>query len=315
MTHASKVEIDHITKRYGAFVAVDDLTLAVPEGTVFGLLGPNGAGKTTTIRMILNIFRPEAGEIRIDGAPVDDSVRRAVGYLPEERGLYKKMRVGEQLEYLARLRGLGADESRTRSRSYLERIGLADWAGRKVEDLSKGMQQKVQFCAALIHEPTLVILDEPFSGLDPINSQLLIDWMADLSRDGVTIILSAHQMETVERLCKSIALINHGRVLVSGDLREIKRRHGGSRVRLEMADGVEFTPSGREVRTARQVEHHWEIELAEDSDGSELLREALTQGAVTRFERVVPTLQELFVQFVEASAGGTGNGGRANHGR
>lgn len=315
MTHASKVEIDHVTKRFGAFVAVDDLTLNVPEGTVFGLLGPNGAGKTTTIRMILNIFRPEAGEIRIDGAPVNDSVRRAVGYLPEERGLYKKMRVGEQLEYLARLRGLDKTQARTRSKSYLERIGLADWAGRKVEDLSKGMQQKVQFCAALIHEPTLVILDEPFSGLDPINSQLLIDWMAELSRDGVTIILSAHQMETVERLCKSIALINHGRLLVSGDLREIKRRHGGSRVRLEMADGVEFTPSGREVREARQVEHHWEIELAEGADGSELLREAMRHGAVTRFERVVPTLQELFVQFVEASARGTGNGGAANHER
>lgn len=299
----SRVEIDHVTKRFGAFTAVDDLSLVIPSGSVYGLLGPNGAGKTTTIRLILNIFFPDSGEVRIDGKPVDDSVKHMIGYLPEERGLYKKMKVGDQLEYLGRLKGLSAAVARRRAKEFLERLHLGEWAKKKVEDLSKGMAQKIQFAAALLHDPSFVILDEPFSGLDPLNVQLLLDWMEELHRRGVTIVFSTHQMETVEKLCESIALINRGKILVEGNLKEIKARFGNSKVRLEVEDGVEYAPRGPSVISAELKAGIWEVLLADGDDGQSLLQDAMKAGRVHKFERMAPSLQELFVRLVQEARG------------
>lgn len=294
----SQVDIDRVTKRFGAFTAVDDLSITIPSGSLFGLLGPNGAGKTTTIRMMLKIFYPDEGQILFDGRPLDEREKARMGYLPEERGLYKKMRVAEQLEYLGRLKGLDGPTARKRSREFLERLHLADWSRKKVEELSKGMAQKIQFAAALIHDPSFVVLDEPFSGLDPINAQLLLDWMDELHRRGVTIVFSTHQMETVERLCEQIALINRGRVLVEGKLAEVKKRFGLSKVRLQIEASNGYEPRVDGVVQAEQRSGVWEIELRDGDDGQRLLGEAMQHGRVVKFERVEPTLQELFVRLV-----------------
>lgn len=293
------LQLQSVTKRFGSFTAVDQLSLGVLQGGVFGLLGPNGAGKTTTIRMIMGIFDADHGEILLDGRPLTTESRSRIGYLPEERGLYKKMPVADHLEYLGRLRGLSPRDARQKSAQFLERVGLGDWSRRRVEDLSKGMAQKVQFCAALLHEPSLVILDEPFSGLDPLNRQLLMDWLNELQANGVTIVLSSHQMETVENLCDSIALINRGRVLIDGNLRAIKERFGESRVRLRMEGEVDPIPGAPGVAHAlRRDDGDWDVELQPHADTQALLAHFMTVGPVARFERHQPTLQELFVTLV-----------------
>lgn len=297
----SQIELDHVLKRFGSFTAVDRLSVTIPEGSVFGLLGPNGAGKTTTIRMIMRIYSPDAGEIRFDGKPLKSAHKERIGYLPEERGLYKKMKVGEHLEYLGRLKGLTIADARDRTGRYLDRLELGEWRERKVEELSKGMQQKVQFAAALINEPSLVILDEPFSGLDPINVQLLIDWIGEMKREGRTIIFSAHQLDAVEKLCESIALIHHGKLLIEGNLGEIKARYHDNLYRLEFEGNNGFTPAGRGIVAARRKNGAWIIQLEPDDDGRGMLRKAITEGPVKKFERIEPTLQELFVRLVTES--------------
>ncbi len=220
------LELAGLRKTFGDFVAVDDVSLAVPAGTIFGLLGPNGAGKTTTIRMIMDILAPDAGEIRLFGRPRTRGDLERIGYLPEERGLYRKMTVADHLAFLGELRGLSRRDATARAGNWLERLDIADRAQRKVEELSKGLQQKVQIAGTLIHEPELVILDEPFSGLDPINQSLFKDLLAEYKRQGRTILFSTHVMEQAEKLCDAIGLISRGRVVLSGELAEIKRRRG-----------------------------------------------------------------------------------------
>lgn len=294
----SEIALEGLVKRYGDRVAVDGLNLRIAGGTVFGLLGPNGAGKTSTIRMMMNIYRPDAGRILFDGRPLGEEAKRRLGYLPEERGLYKRLRVGEHLEYLGRLKGLSRGEARMRTVEFLERLDLASRARSRVEDLSKGMQQKVQFAAALIHRPSVVILDEPFSGLDPVNVQLLINWMKELQQQGVTIVFSTHQMETVERLCDSIALIYRGRLLLEGPLSAIKARESGDLYRLQFEPGDSFIPAAHGIVAAMRREGAWVIQLQPEKDGDWLIRRAQQAGRIRKFERIEPTLHELFISAV-----------------
>jgi ABC-2 type transport system ATP-binding protein len=294
----SEITLDQVHKRFGSHVAVRDLSLTLPAGRIFGLLGPNGAGKTTTIRMMMNIYRPDSGEIRFDGRPLGDEARRKLGYLPEERGLYKRLRVAEHLEYLGRLKGLTADVARSRTAGFLKRLELDTRAGSRVEDLSKGMQQKVQFAAALLHEPSVVILDEPFSGLDPVNVQLLIDWMMELKGQGVTIVFSTHQMETVERLCESIALIYRGELLLQGTVAEVKARHAENLFRLQFEAGDAFIPAAKGIVAAMRRDGAWIIQLHPEKDGDWLIRRAQQSGRIRRFERIEPSLHDLFIEAV-----------------
>ncbi|HEX8106431.1 MAG TPA: ATP-binding cassette domain-containing protein, partial [Kofleriaceae bacterium] len=229
MSHALVVR--GLVKRFGNHVAVDDISFEVPRGVVYGILGPNGAGKSTTLRMINDIFAPDAGEIVVlDGLPPGHAAAQHIGYLPEERGLYPKMKVADMIEFIGELRGLARGEARRRTERWLDRLGLAQWAGNKIQDLSKGMQQKVQFATALIHEPELVILDEPWSGLDPINAEVLREVVEDIRRNGRTVLFSTHQMEQAEKLVDHICIIARGRKLLDGSLADIQRR--------EAADGI-----------------------------------------------------------------------------
>ena len=221
---SAHLELEHVRKTYGQVVAVDDVSLAVPRGTICGLLGPNGAGKTTTIRVIMRITLPDRGAVRLDGVAIDDDLRERIGYLPEERGLYRKMRAADHLTFLGEVRGLPRPEAKKRAEQWLERLGLADKARRRVEELSRGMQQKVQFAGAVIHDPELVILDEPFSGLDPIATRMLKDEVAAMRERGTTVLFSTHVLPQAEELCDHLCLINRGRVILQGSLAEIQAR-------------------------------------------------------------------------------------------
>ncbi|MCB9138125.1 MAG: ATP-binding cassette domain-containing protein [Caldilineaceae bacterium] len=231
------LEVDHLRKTYGDFVAVDDLTFRVQSGEIFGLLGPNGAGKTTTIRMIMDIFIPDAGTVSVLGA-TPRQARLRVGYLPEERGLYRDLKVKETLVYLAQLKGMDKDAATRSAEAWLDRVGLADWADKRVKDLSRGMQQKAQFASAVVHEPDLLILDEPFQGLDPVNVELVKTLMRELQAEGRTIVLSAHQMNLVEEMCDRILLINRGEGVLYGELAAIKRDYAPNAVRISGEEDV-----------------------------------------------------------------------------
>src|SRR5581483_142637 len=220
------VELRGVTKRYDDFVAVDHLSFEIREGSVFGMLGPNGAGKTSTIRMMMGITLPDEGEVLCFGKPFERSQLEKIGYMPEERGLYKKMKVLEHLVFLGQLKGLSESGARRRSLDWATRLEIADWADKKVEELSKGMQQKIQFIATLLHDPPLIIMDEPFSGLDPANAVQLKDVLIGLKKIGKTILFSTHRMDTVERLCDTICLVDHGRAVLMGDLKQVKASYG-----------------------------------------------------------------------------------------
>ncbi|MEM6784167.1 MAG: ATP-binding cassette domain-containing protein, partial [Bacteroidota bacterium] len=226
------LHVDHVVKRYGSFTAVDGVSFKAERGRIFGLLGPNGAGKTSTIRMITHITVPDAGTVTLSGQPVGPASQRRMGYLPEERGLYKKMKVGEQLVYLAQLKGMGRADAERTTRDWLGRLGLADQWGAEVEALSKGMQQKVQFVATIAHAPDLLILDEPFSGLDPINADLLRDIIQELRAAGRIILFASHRLEQVEKLCDDVCLIARGRVVLAGALGDVKRQFGSNALTL-----------------------------------------------------------------------------------
>ena len=306
------VLIRGVAKRYERHVAVDGLSLTVPRGTVYGLLGPNGAGKTTTIRMILNIIAPDEGEIAVLGRPVATSdVTDRIGYLPEERGLYKKMQVRQVLRFLAELKGVPARVADGRIDAWLERLGLVseakDWGNAKVDELSRGMQQKVQFIGALVHEPELVILDEPFSGLDPINAQALKDTVVELRGSGRTVIFSTHLMENAERMCDAVCIISNGIKVLDGAVADVKAEYGNQRVAVVL-DGRAGTgepavladPSV--VRTSSGHGRLREIELAPGADPQTLLRRLVGEGAsVERFELVRPSLHEIFLDKVGAA--------------
>ena len=297
--------LDHVTKRFADHTAVDDLSLAVPTGVIYGLLGPNGAGKTTTIRMMLDIILPDTGRVQLfggTGTARDHSAR--IGYLPEERGLYRRMRVLDVLVFLAEMKGVDRRRARTRALAWLERLGLGEWQARRVDDLSKGMQQKIQFISTLLHDPTLVILDEPFAGLDPVNAQILKDIVLELRNGGVTVLLSTHVMEQAERLCDQLCIIARGRKLVDGTLAEIKRTHGGQHLTIGFdgragAAAVQLFADQRLVRKVDDYGQYAELELASGADPQELLR-ALVQSGVrlSRFELMEPSLHKIFIDLV-----------------
>ncbi|HEX9563474.1 MAG TPA: ATP-binding cassette domain-containing protein [Gemmatimonadaceae bacterium] len=314
------VDIQSVVKRYAGHTAVRNVTWQVPRGTVYGLLGPNGAGKTTIIRMLLNIIVPDEGRITLFGMPNKSrGLTDRIGYLPEERGLYRKMQVRRLLRFLAELKGVSRRVADGRIDHWLERLALRtpdkDWGTAKVDDLSRGMQQKVQFIGTLLHDPELVVLDEPFSGLDPINAQALKDTVVDLRRAGKTVIFSTHLMDNAERLCDAVCIIARGEVVLDGPLAEVKARHGGRHVAvaLESGDGIgEILEDRRLVRRVDDSNRYFEVELADDADPQELLRRIVASGAaVQRFELVQPSLHQIFLERVGAQGieeGMTGQG-------
>jgi ABC-2 type transport system ATP-binding protein len=302
------IELRNVTKRFNEFVAVRDLSFEVRQGTIFGLLGPNGAGKTTSIRMIVNIFAPDEGEISVLGEHLSPRLQQRIGYLPEERGLYKKMTVGDQLLFFASLKGLNSREASRRIDPWLERMELSDWKHKKPTDLSKGMQQKVQFIATAIHEPDILILDEPFSGLDPVSTGTLKSIILEQKEKGRTIIFSTHQMEQVEQMCDDICLINHSTKVLGGELREVKRRFGKNTVILDYQGPDSFLDSEL-VKHVNRFPNYSEIMLTDGADSQEILRRAIAAGAqVNRFELVEPSLNQIFIESVTGKNGqSTGN--------
>jgi len=296
------LRLEGVTKRFGEFTAVDGLSLTVSPGRIFGLLGPNGAGKTTTIRMIVGITRPDEGTVELFGRPVTPELQGRIGYLPEERGLYKRMRVGDQLKFFAELKGFSgraADEALDR---WFEKVKLSDWKRRKASELSKGMQQKIQFIAAVLHDPDLLILDEPFSGLDPVNVELLKDLVLELKSAGKTIIFSTHQMEVAERICDDICLVNRSRKILSGSIREVKSGFGRNAVALRFEGGDGVLEDASLVASVKRHSDHAEALLAPGADAQGLLRRLLAAGArVTRFELVEPSLHDIFIEKVSGA--------------
>ena len=300
------VELRSVTKRFDQFVAVRDLSLNVREGTIFGLLGPNGAGKTTSIRMIVNIFAPDEGDVLVMGKHVSPELQPHIGYLPEERGLYKKMKIGDQLVFFANIKGLDSREAARRADQWLDRLELSDWKNKKPVDLSKGMQQKIQFIVSVIHDPDVMILDEPFSGLDPVSVNLLKTVILDLKQRGKTIIFSTHQMEQVEQMCDDICLVNHGRQVLSGGLKEVKGRYGKNTVILDY-EGPDSIFGDDLVKRHSRFPNYSEILLQEGADAQEVLRRAIAAGArVNRFELVEPSLNEIFIESVTGKISGNG---------
>jgi len=293
------LDIDHISKRFGDVTAVDDLSFSVPRGSVFGLLGPNGAGKSTTIRMIMRIIMADSGRVLLDGEPVDDDRRRLIGYLPEERGLYKKMKVLEHLVFLGTIRGLPPGEAKKRSQAWLESFELGDWATHKVEDLSKGMQQKVQLIGALIHRPQLLILDEPFSGLDPLNTRVFKDLLLKMAAEGVTIVLSTHVLPQVDELCTHICLINRARAIINGRLNDIRAEYGGNVWRLSGELDREAIAALPAVTDVQPLGDELLAELAPDASSRELMAALAAQGGLESFTRFVPELENIFIRAVE----------------
>ena len=294
------VVLERVTKRYDALTAVAALSLRIRQGALFGLLGPNGAGKTTTLRMLMRILIPDEGSIQVLGEPLSAVTQDRIGYLPEERGLYPRMQVRKLLVFLGALKGLQEKEANRRARDWLERLELVAWSEKKVIDLSKGMQQKVQFIAAVIHRPPLLILDEPFTGLDPINAVVIKDIMLELRQQGSTIILSTHGMEQVEMMCDSICLINRGQSILDGELQAIKKSYGKNTVRMECSGDGDFL---KQMPALVQSVNHFgaviEAKLRPGADPQELLKAAVDRGVrVTRFELIEPPLKDIFIESV-----------------
>ena len=296
------LELRDVRKSYGKFVAVDAVSLGVPEGSIFGLLGPNGAGKTSTIRMIMDITAPDAGEILFFGRPRQPDDLRRVGYLPEERGLYRKMGVTEHLLFLGEIRGLKRRELLPRIEKWLERVELTTWSKAKIEELSKGMQQKVQLIGTVLHEPDLLLLDEPFSGLDPLNQELFKDLLLDYRQQGKSVILSTHGMELAERMCDHICLISKGRVVLTGELAAIKRQIGGNTFRLVAEGDLDRLESLPEVEHAVAQNGIVKLMLRPEAEGPEVLRQLVQFLRVHEFRSEEPELEQIFLKAVRDAA-------------
>jgi ABC-2 type transport system ATP-binding protein len=308
MHNDSVIDIQGITKRFAGHTAVKQLSMGVPRGSIYGLLGPNGAGKTTTIRMIMNIIVPDEGRISLFGTPgTGRDLSQRIGYLPEERGLYRKMKVLDLVVFLAETKGVRRREAKRQARAWLERLGLSDWMQKRVNDLSKGMQQKVQFISTVLHEPELLILDEPFSGFDPVNTQLMKDVVVELARGGATVLFSTHIMEQAEKLCDSVCIIALGQKVLDGPMAEVKRQHGGRHVIVAVDDGgaeLQRILADRSlVERADDYRKYAEVELAPNADPQRLLEEIVRSGTrVSRFEIAEPTLNKIFVDLVGPEA-------------
>lgn len=300
----STLTLSGVTKRYDEFTAVDNLSFDVKSGRVFGFLGPNGAGKTTTIRMIVNITIPDEGSIELFGKHINEKLQDHIGYLPEERGLYKKMKISDQLRFFGALKNLDSKKIEESVNYWIERVKLKEWKDKKANELSKGMQQKIQFITAVMHDPDLLILDEPFSGLDPINVELLKEIVLELKAKGKTIIFSTHQMETAEKLCDDICLINKSKKVLSGSLRDIKRSFGHNAVALRAEGGKEILEDKNLVESVTEHSDEVEVLLAKDANAQELLHRLVDAKAViTKFELVEPSLNDIFISKVKESDG------------
>ena len=295
------VELAGVTKAYESKVAVNNLSLSIDAGQMFGLLGPNGAGKTSSIRMMMGITIPDSGSVSLFGQPFERKSLERVGYLPEERGLYKKMKVLEQLVFFGQLHVLTADEARKRGTAWAQRMEIDEVLGKKTEELSKGMQQKIQFIASLLHDPGLIVMDEPFSGLDPVNAVLVEKTLLELKDAGKAIVFSTHRMDQVEKLCDSICLINNGRAVLAGKVREIKATYERNRVIVEFEGSSAFLNS-EEIAEAKNFSGHAEIRLKEHGNAQKLLQEAAAVATIYRFELVEPSLEEIFIKTVGGKA-------------
>ncbi len=295
--------MDRVSKSFGDVRAVQDLSFLVKERQIFGLLGPNGAGKTTTIRMIMQILLPDQGSISIFDKPLSQTLLDQIGYLPEERGLYPKMKVIDAVTFFGEIHGVDHSESIRRANKLLERFELHAWRSKKIEELSRGMQQKLQFICTILHKPKLLILDEPFTGLDPINTNLMKDVMMELKAEGTTIIFSTHLMEQVEKLCESICLINKGKAILSGSLNEIKSRFGKNRVRLRYEGKADFLKDKTLVDQYDDYGQYVEIGLAKNRTTQELLKHAIDSVTLNQFEIAEPSLNEIFITVVKAEGG------------
>lgn len=291
------VELHKVRKAYDIKVAVDDLSLRIEQGSMFGLLGPNGSGKTSSIRMMIGMTVPDSGSVTLFDQPFDRKNLHRVGYLPEERGLYKKMKVIDQLIFLGQLHGLDATTASKRAHVWCERLEITEAIPKKTEELSKGMQQKIQFIAALLHDPELIIMDEPFSGLDPVNATLLQDTLLDLNKQGHTVLFSTHRMDQVEKLCDSICLIHRGRLVLSGAMQEIKSRYPKNRIQMVFEGDASFLDNSS-VESAKNYNGMAEIKLRDGADSQQLLAEAVSKARISRFEVMEPTLEEIFIEKV-----------------
>ncbi|HEX6187261.1 MAG TPA: ABC transporter ATP-binding protein [Pyrinomonadaceae bacterium] len=302
MSDVPTLIVDHVTKRFGDFTAVNDLSLRVHSGRVFGLIGPNGAGKTTTIRMIVNITVPDSGGIELFGQPMSSKLQDRIGYLPEERGLYRKMKVGEQLRFFAELKDVRGKDADERINRWLAKLQLTDWKNKRAKDLSKGMQQKVQFITAVVHDPDLLILDEPFSGLDPVNVELMKQTILEKKAEGKTIILSTHQMEIAEKLCDDVCMINRAHKVLDGKLRDIRRSFSRNAVELQFAGGEGALEDPSLVANIRERGDDLEVLLAPGADAQTLLKRLVASGAViNKFELAEPSLHDIFIAKVRES--------------
>ena len=293
------LRVANVTKRFGEFTAVDDLSFDVRAGRVFGFLGPNGAGKTTTIRMIVGITFPDEGSVELFGERVSASLQNRIGYLPEERGLYKKMKVVDQLKYFAALKGVSGAEADKRIDFWLERMRLSEWKRKKTSDLSKGMQQKIQFISTVLHDPDLLILDEPFSGLDPVNVEFMIDVLTEFRTQRKTVIFSTHLMETAERLCHDIMLINKSRKVIGGSLREVKESYGTNLIAFRGTNADRVLEDKTLVERVVSHADEQELHLADGVDPQRVLRALIEAGgSVAKFEITEPSLNDIFIEKV-----------------
>ncbi len=295
------ISLDKVCKSFGQVHAVNNLSVQVPAGTIYGFLGPNGAGKTTTLRMIMNIIRPDSGNIKIFGNGSAEQVKTRIGYMPEERGLYRKMKVRKVLAYFGAIKGVTSEELTHRAGYWLDRLDLINWADKKVEELSRGMHQKLQFVVTVINDPELLILDEPFSGLDPLNQELLKDIILDMQNKGKTVIFSTHVMHEAEQLCDSILLINKGKVILDGKLDQIRSQQKSGVVSVELRGDTTFLKTLPTVTKVESQGNRIEITLAEDADPQQLLKSLVDRIQVQAFEVKVPSLHEIFVNLVGAS--------------
>lgn len=292
------ISIDSVVKKFGNYTASNSISLSIEKGSIFGLLGPNGAGKTTLIRMITNIFAPDSGSIRFNNQLLNEQDKNNIGYLPEERGLYRKQSVQDQIRYFAELKGMTKKEAFVAMDFWLERMGAETWKQKKINELSKGMQQKIQFITTILHNPTLLVLDEPFSGLDPLNVQLFIDIILELQQQGKTIILSTHQMEQVEKLCESFALINKGNCILQGNVQEIKKRYATNSFKLQFEGDAKFVESMNGVEILDLQSKSMIVALPTIEKQKEFLVRAIEHVEIKRFEVMEPTLHDIFIKVV-----------------
>ena len=297
------IECREVSKNFGAKVALDKVSINIPEGGIFGLLGPNGAGKTTLIRIINRITIPNGGEVLFKGRPITQGDVEKIGYLPEERGLYRKMEVGDQAMYLAQLKGMSANDARKELKQWFVRFGIQDWWKKKVEELSKGMAQKVQFITTVVHKPSLMILDEPFSGFDPVNAELIRKEILRLKDEGATVILSTHNMESVEELCDNIALINKSRLVIEGGVDEIRRKYGNNNIELVYTSGEAVASSEGRFKVLSDEDnagrHTAVLSLEEGVSTNEALSALLEQGVpVNSFKELIPRMNDIFIKLV-----------------